>query len=39
VNTGLAAYTSGGYLPAFYVIHAVGPVWYGVKLINSFFVK
>lgn len=28
-NTGKAVYTSAGNLPAKYVIHTVGPVWYG----------
>jgi O-acetyl-ADP-ribose deacetylase len=29
--TGEAVYTTGGNLPAQYVIHTVGPVWYGGK--------
>ena len=29
--TGKAVYTTGGNLPAHYVIHTVGPVWYGGK--------
>lgn len=29
VPTGQAALTTGGHLPARYVIHAVGPVWHG----------